>query len=299
MTGVFDFDRALVRLPAESVIHGLRTGPESPRYDRVLAEHAAYVAALEAAGVAVETLAPLPDHPDSVFVEDPAFVLSEGAILLRPGAPSRFAEAAALAPVLHRHFGRVAEVDKGFMDGGDILVLPDEILVGLSARTDRSGAERFCELLRDLGRPGRIVETPAGLLHLKTGCALLDERTVIAAPALAPLFPAYEVLVPPPDEAAAANLIRVNDRVLMAAAFPNTVAILAERGLSVVRIDVSEIARLDAGLSCMSLRWSDAVSESGRSDRAGSRDSRRPLSSAAAFRGRRNGWRRESSRSGW
>jgi dimethylargininase len=255
VTRVFDFDRALVRLPAESVVCGLRTGSEAPRYDRVRAEHAAYVAALEAAGVAVETLPPLPDHPDSVFVEDPAFVLPEGAILLRPGAPSRFAEAAALAPALHRHFGRVAEVDKGFVDGGDMLVLPDEILVGLSARTDRSGAERFCELLRELGRSSRIVETPAGLLHLKTGCALIDERSIIAAPALAPLFPAYEVLAPPADEAGAANLIRVNDRVLMAAAFAKTAEILAERNLEVIRIDASEIARIDAGLSCMSLRW--------------------------------------------
>jgi dimethylargininase len=72
---------------------------------------------------------------------------------------------------------------------------------------------------------------------------------------LAPLFPGYEVLEVPADEAAAANLIRVNDRVLMAAAFPKTAAMLAERALEVVRIEASEIARIDAGLSCMSLRW--------------------------------------------
>jgi dimethylargininase len=252
---VFDLDRAIVREPAKSVVRGLRTGVEAPGYDRVLAEHRAYVAALEAAGVAVETLPPLPEHPDSVFVEDPAFVLSEGAILLRPGAPSRFAEPATLAPALHRHFAQVAEVDEGFVDGGDILVLPDEILVGLSARTDESGARRFGALARDLGRRTRIVETPPGLLHLKTGCALIDERTLIAVPALAPSFSGYEVLIPPADEAAAANLIRVNDRILIAAAFPRTAALLAARGLEVVGIDAAEIAKIDAGLSCMSLRW--------------------------------------------
>lgn len=252
---VFDFDRALVREPGESVVRGLRTGGEPPRHDRLLAEHRAYVAALEAAGVAVETLPPIPGHPDSVFVEDPAFVLTEGAILLRPGAPSRFAEPATLAPALHRHFAHVAEVDEGFVDGGDILVLPDEILVGLSGRTDRAGARRFGELAGDLGRRVRIVEPPSGLLHLKTGCALIDESTILAVPPLAPLFPDHEVLTTPEGETAAANLIRVNDRVLMAAAFPKTAVLLADRGLDLIPIDAAEIAKIDAGLSCLSLRW--------------------------------------------
>jgi dimethylargininase len=217
------------------------------------------------AGVAVETLPPLPEHPDSVFVEDPAFVIAEGAILLRPGAPSRFAEPATLAPALYRHFAHVAAVDEGFVDGGDILVLADEILIGLSSRTDKMGARRFGELARDLGRSVRIVEPPTGLLHLKTGCALIDDGTLIAAPALAPLFPGYEVLLPPAEEIAAANLIRVNDRILMAAGFPKTAALIAERGLDVVATPASEIAKVDAGLSCLSLRW---LSGSGSPDRA-------------------------------
>jgi dimethylargininase len=253
---VFDFDRAIVREPAESVVAGLRTGSEPPAYDRILAEHRAYVAALEAAGVVVETLPALPGHPDSVFVEDPAFVLPEGAILLRPGAPSRFAEAASLEPVLHRHFADVAQIDEGFVDGGDIIVLPGEILVGLSERTDSAGAGRFCALARDLGRSARIVQPPLGLLHLKTGCALIDERTLIAIPAMAPLFPDHEVLITPEGEEHSANLIRVNDRILMGAGFPKTARMLSERGLELVDIPASEIAKIDAGLSCMSLRWS-------------------------------------------
>jgi dimethylargininase len=260
MTGrVFDFDRAIVREPARSVVDGLRTGPEPPAYDRLLAEHRAYVAALEAAGVVVETLPALAGYPDSVFVEDPAFVLPEGAILLRPGAPSRSGEAAFLAPVLRRHFDRVAEVERGFVDGGDIMILPDEILIGLSGRTDEAGARRFCELAADLGRSARIVEPPRGLLHLKTGCALIDEKAVLAVAALAPLFPDFEVLVVPEGEAHAANLIRVNDRILMGAGFKYTPAMLRERGLEVVETPASEIAKIDAGLSCMSLRWHSAA----------------------------------------
>lgn len=255
---VFDFDRAIVREPAQSVVQGLRTGPEAPAFERVLAEHRAYIAALEAAGVEVEVLPALPEHPDSVFVEDPAFVLPEGAILLRPGAPSRLGESASLAPALHRHFRRVAEVDEGFVDGGDILVLPDEILIGLSGRTDEAGARRLCALAGELGRRARIVEPPSGLLHLKTGCALVGEGTVIAVPAMAPLFSGYDVLITPEGEEQAANLIRVNDRILMAEAFPQAAAMLADKGLDVTAIPASEIAKIDAGLSCMSLRWHSA-----------------------------------------
>ena len=252
---VFDFDRAIVRQPAPSVVDGLRGGSEAPSFERVLAEHQAYVAALRSAGVEVEILPPLPEHPDSLFVEDPAFVLPEGAILLRPGAPSRFAEAESLRPVLERHFSHVAELDEGFVDGGDILVLPGEILVGLSERTDEAGASRFCDLVRGLGRSARIVEPPAGLLHLKTGCALVDESALIAVAAMAPLFPGYEVLPVPPGEEHSANLIRVNDRILMGEGFPETAAMLLQRGLEVSRTPASEIAKIDAGLSCMSLRW--------------------------------------------
>jgi len=254
---IFDFDSAIVRTPAPSVVDGLRVGGEAPTYQGVLAEHVAYVAALEAAGLAVEVLEPLADYPDSVFVEDPAFVLPEAAILLRPGAPSRLGEADEIAPTLRRRFELVLEQDEGFADGGDILILPDEILIGLSARTDRLGARRFCEVSRDLGRTVRIVETPPGVLHLKTACALVDEETVIATPALAAagVFAGLEVIETAPGEEKAANLLRINDTLLIGADYPRTADRLAGRAPNLVRLAIAENRKIDAGLSCMSLRW--------------------------------------------
>jgi dimethylargininase len=255
---IFDFTDALVRTPAPSVVNGLRAGEQGdPDHRIVLTEHAAYVDALRAAGVAVEVLPPLDDYPDSIFVEDPAFVVPEGAILLRPGTPSRLGESAELAAVLERRFATVKTLDRGYADGGDILILPDEILVGLSARTDREGAERFAELMVGFGRTVRVVAPPAGTLHLKTASSLIDEKAVIATPALADagLFGDLDVIVTPEGEEAAANLLRVNDVVLVGAGYPKTAALVAARGLRVVPLAVSEIAKIDAGLSCMSLRW--------------------------------------------
>jgi dimethylargininase len=54
---------------------------------------------LEAAGVAVDLLPPLEDYPDSIFVEDPALVFPEGAIVLRPGTATRVGETDYLRPV--------------------------------------------------------------------------------------------------------------------------------------------------------------------------------------------------------
>src|SRR6185295_7860849 len=120
---VFDFNSAIVRLPGKSVVDGLRANAgASPTHAAVLAEHAAYVNALRAAGVQVQVLPALEDFPDSIFVEDPALVFSEAAILLRPGAPSRMAEARELAPTLKQRFAEVLQLREGFADGGDILV---------------------------------------------------------------------------------------------------------------------------------------------------------------------------------
>ena len=258
MSRVFDFTQAIVRAPAPSVVHGLRAGEgASPTHEGVLAEHQTYVAALEAAGVAVDLLPPLSDFPDSMFVEDPAFVLPEGAILLNPGAPSRAGEAAELAPALARHFPEPARLAQGRADGGDVLILPGEVLIGLSARTDQAGAEALANWLEWRGRRVRIVATPADVLHLKTACALLDEETVVAAPALAEagLFDDLEVLQTSEGEEAAANLLRVNDVVLVGESFPRTIERIVNRGHMVRPLPVEQIGRIDAGLSCMSLRW--------------------------------------------
>ena len=255
---VFTFTSALVRTPAPCVVDGLRAGTHAgPTYQGVCAEHAAYVAALEQAGVAVEILPPLDAYPDAIFVEDPAFVVPEGAILLRPGAPSRLGEAAEIAPALRRRFERVLTLDRGYADGGDILILPQEILVGLSGRTDREGAERFVELAAELGRKSRIVETPAGVLHFKSACALLDEETVVATRALAEAdrFGGPEVIVAAEGEEKAANLLRLNDKVLIGADYPRTADLLARRGFDLIALEVVEIRKIDAGLSCLSLRW--------------------------------------------
>lgn len=255
---VFDFNSAIVRAPGRSVVHGLRSasGP-GPEFEAVMAEHQAYIAALRAAGVEVTVLDALEPFPDSIFVEDPALVFSEAAILLRPGAPSRAAEARELAATLEARFPRVLRLGEGFADGGDILVTPARVLIGLSARTDETGANALRTLLASIGRNSEVVEVPRGTLHLKSDCSLIDEDTVLATGELAAsgALKGLRALVVPSQERSAANALRVNDVVLLGEEYPRTRELLVRHGLNVVPLPVSEIAKIDAGLSCMSLRW--------------------------------------------
>jgi dimethylargininase len=215
------------------------------------------VAALRSAGVTVTALPALEAYPDSLFVEDPALVFAEGAILLRPGAPSRVLEAEAIAPALRERFDLVIALPAGFAEGGDVLVTPSKVTIGLSERTDRAGAEALAECLARFGRSAAIVEVPSGILHLKSACSLLDEETLLCAPALAgaEMFAGFRQIVTADGEDAAANALRVNDVVLASAGFPRTIERLEVAGYRTVALETSEIGKLDAGLSCLSLRW--------------------------------------------
>jgi dimethylargininase len=255
---ITDFNTALVRTPARSVVRGLRAvDVGAPDYAGVLAEHAAYVAALEAAGVAVEVLPAREDFPDSVFVEDVALAFGANAIRLRPGAASRAGEAEEIAPVLARRFERVLTLERGTADGGDVLATPRGVFIGCSARTTGEGAQALAAQLTAIGLQGKPVETPRGVLHLKSDCSLLDEETILATSRLAAsgVFDGFRVVLTPEGEEGAANAVRVNDRVLMSDSYPRTAEALDTLGFRVVALQTREIAKIDAGLSCMSLRW--------------------------------------------
>lgn len=252
------FTDAIVRRPAQSVVRGLRAsdGPD-PTYVGVRDEHAAYATALVNAGVAVTLLSALEAFPDSIFVEDPALVFTEGAILLRPGAPARADEVDHLKPILKEKFETVLTLDEGSADGGDILTTTEKIMIGLSARTDSKGAAALARLAERIGRRVEIVETPKDVLHFKTDCALLDDETVLSTKRLAAssVFKDFRVLLTPDGEEAAANALRVNDVLFVGAHFERTIEMLDRAGYRIVPLPVREIGRIDAGLSCMSLRW--------------------------------------------
>ena len=259
MTNTFAFTHALCRTPAPSAVNGIRaSGGPDPDFAILLGEHEAYVATLCELGLAVDVLPALGDFPDALFTEDVALTFPQGAILLRPGAPTRAGEVAHIGGALAaRHPRLLAMAGPGHADGGDVLRLADRVIIGLSDRTDRTGAEELAGLLADLGLRAEIAETPKSVLHFKTGCSLIDETTILAVPAMrdCPEFAGLEIVLTPPGEEGAANILRIRDTVLVGQRWRATQDLLAARGVDVRPMANDEIARIDAGLSCMSLRW--------------------------------------------
>lgn len=264
MTGKsFTFTHAISRMPGRSIVEGLRAVDSGqPDLDVFVQHHRDYIEALESTGAEITVLEALEEYPDSVFIEDDALCLPEGAVVMRPGAPSRLGEAALVAPVLAKFYSEVKAIrGQGFVEGGDILTTEREILVGQSARTDSAGIEELQKLVAPWGYSVREVHTPAGVLHFKTDCSLLDEETILSTPRLdaSGCFEGYDVIHTAEGEEACANTIRFNELVIMPDGFPGTAEILSARGYNIRLVGNTEAAKLDGGMSCLSLRFSPPV----------------------------------------
>ena len=254
-------EHAIVRLPSSDLAEGITSATlGAPIYTDACRQHAAYCKALRQAGTVVAVLDADLRHPDAHFVEDAAVVVGSTAVLTRPGAAARRDEARAIRAPLAEHFHEIEEiVAPATLDGGDVCDAGDRIFVGISQRTNRGGAEQFARIARRAGKIPAIVDVRgvAGALHLKSAMAYLGDERFVATAALAPLLrePRERVLLVAPGEEYAANCVRVNDVVLVAAGYPHLRAALAGAGYASVPLDVSEFRKMDGGLSCLSLRF--------------------------------------------
>ena len=181
-------------------------------------------------------------------------------MLTRPGAASRAGEVDAIRDVLAGHFAHLPHiVAPGTLDAGDVCEAGSHVFIGRSARTNSEGAHQLGAWLAGHGFAAVTVDirdTP-GILHLKSGVTALDAHRLLAIEALAshPAFHGYEVVRVPAGEEYAANCVRVNDVVFVAAGYPRTHALLRSLGYALEVLEMSEFARMDGGLSCLSLRF--------------------------------------------
>jgi dimethylargininase len=253
------FTEAIVRIPGRNFAQGLTTVQLGvPQFELVLAQHAEYCAELRGCGLTVTTLEADLDHPDSTFVEDTAVVTARSAMLTRPGARSREGEVEAMRPVLRRFFPALGEIEApGTLDGGDICEAGNHFFLGVSQRTNEEGARQLATHLASEGYTSGVVDVRGiqSILHLKSGVSYIGENTLVVIEEMARMFSGYELIVVVREESYAANCVRVNDRVLVAAGYPRLVGELRERGFSPLELDMSEFQKMDGGLSCLSLRF--------------------------------------------
>lgn len=221
---------------------------------RAVRQHEAYVEALASLGARIEWLPALPEHPDGVFVEDTAVVLPELAVITRPGAASRQAEVDSTARVLAQYRPLQRIVAPGTLDGGDVLRLGGTLFVGLSARTNRAGVEQLQAAVSGHGYAVRGLPLQ-GCLHLKSAVSALGADRVLINPHwLDPeAFADCEIIEVDEAEPAAANVLTVSGTTLVSSRYPRTAARLRAAGVEVRVLEVDELHKAEAGLTCMSL----------------------------------------------
>lgn len=251
------FTHAITRKPGENFAQGLTSanlGP--PSYALILEQHAAYLERLRSLGLEVVVLEPEPDYPDGYFVEDAAIVTPRLAVITRPGAASRRGEEITIQPVLARYLPTVQIQAPGTVDGGDVLMVGSHFFVGLSERTNPEGAAQLGRSLEEHGYTWVALPVGAGL-HLKSSVNSIGGDTLLITPELADYdeFADYDRIILDADEAYAANTLWVNDTLLTPKGFPKTRRKLEATGLEVIELDVSEVRKMDGGLTCMSLRF--------------------------------------------
>jgi dimethylargininase len=219
-------------------------------------QHAAYVAALEAAGVVVTVLAEEPELPDSAFVEDPVVILDEAAVICRLGAASRNREAESIEHEVARIRRVHRIVSPGTIEGGDVLRIGKTLYVGISGRTNREGIVQLEEIVRPYGYHA-IGVSVEGCLHLKTGVTSPAEGLLIANADWIDLTPfgRFEILRVPSAEPWGANTLALNGLVLAAESSPRTADLLESKGLRVKRLGISELQKAEAGLTCLSVLY--------------------------------------------
>ena len=253
----YSFKNVIIRKPNKSIQNGLSSQNLNPQYEIVLEEHSNYIKAMEETGLKINLLEPLEEFPDSIFVEDPVLIYKSNVIILNPFDPSRNGEKDIIKEEIKHLFDKMLLVDEGFVEGGDILNINNHFIIGLSDRTNKLGADNLSKILQSLGATVEICKTPDDVLHFKSECSVLDDDIILVSNKMAKLDylkSNYHLIELPIGEEGAANALIINDKLLLPDGFSKAEEMLSKK-YDIIKVKVGEIAKVDAGLSCMSLRY--------------------------------------------
>jgi dimethylargininase len=251
------FKNAITRRPGKTFDRGITTSDlGAPSYELVLRQHAVYIDTLKAIGLDVIELGPLPEYPDAHFVEDTAVVISEAAIITRPGAIARRGEEESIAKVLAQYREIEYIQAPGTLDGGDVLMIGNCFFIGISERTNPEGAKQFGRILEKYGKTWTAIRVGAGL-HFKSSVNYIGRNSILVTQDFASheALGGYNKIIVDQKEEYSANTLWINDHLLLPRGFPDTKTKLESLGLPIIELDVSEMQKMDGGLTCLSIRF--------------------------------------------
>ena len=226
--------------------------------DIARAQHSQYVNALKQLGCEVLELPAEADLPDSVFVEDIAFILPHTAIITRPGADSRKPETESIIQILSPYINLTRLQEPATLDGGDVLVIGKNIFIGLSTRSNQDAIDQLNVIIKDDG----YIVTGVQLhdcLHLKSAVTRVDDDTLLINKDWVDIhhFEPYELIEVDPSEPHAANCLPIGDSIIYPTSFPKTDARLKAHGYKTLNVNVDELAKAEGAVTCCSLILAD------------------------------------------
>ena len=247
------YTNAIVRQPGKNFANGItKSTLGAPSYEKALEQHNAYVEALKKCGLEVTVLEADERFPDGCFVEDTAVVFEEAAITTKPGEIARLGEEEETTNVLSMFKEMESIVLPGNVDGGDIMRVENHFYIGMSHRTNKVGAEQLTAILEKYGYTASTIPVES-VLHLKTGITYLGNNQYIAVDEFVEKFSSAKVIKLDKEEEYSANCLLINDYLLIPKGFPKSKKQILDLGYNILEIEMTEFAKMDGGLTCLSL----------------------------------------------
>jgi dimethylargininase len=223
-------------------------------------QHDVYCEVLKKLGVIVKELSENVSYPDSCFVEDTAIVVDELAIICSMGVSSRRGETRLIERELSK-YREIAHISlPATIEGGDVLRIGKKVFIGQSSRTNLAGIEELARILEPYGY--RVVPVPTkGSLHLKSACTAIDEETLFVNPDWVELdaFREFKLVYTPAEEPWSANILGIGTTVCVQTGFPRAAELIGRVAERVELIDISELRKAEAGLTCSSIIFESAI----------------------------------------
>lgn len=261
-SNMIKYENIIVRKPCKAMLEGISTGmfsDDKPIYEKAISQHQEYVDAIESLGVKALVLEALEEYPDSCFVEDPAVVMKECAIITNSPRESRNGEKFEIEPAIKKFYDdvQIFHIESpGTMEGGDVMLVGKHFYVGLSDRTNKEGAKQFDEIVSQFGYTSSTIPVTEGL-HLKDFVIYLENNNMLVSAKMneVPEFREFNRFVVPKEELYAINSLYINGTVLVPDGYPKTLEHIKNLGYPVKVVNTDEFKKIDGSLTCLSLRF--------------------------------------------
>jgi dimethylargininase len=247
--------QAIVRPPSSAFRHCISAHPEHHILDLSLAQeqHAEYCRTLSDLGLKLIRLPPDERYPDSCFVEDTVVVHGNRGFITRFAENSRRGEELAVSEILKDYLELGFARKPATIEGGDVIRLPDQLITGITQRTNVKGVK---QMSRWLGIKSDTIEDPS-IVHLKSHVTYLSRNTIIAIEDFEshPILEGFDKIIVPREEGYAANTLTLGNAVLMSQRHQGAQNLVAEAGFEVIPLDMSEFEKCEGALTCLSITF--------------------------------------------